>query len=128
MPCNSDYMNANSNEIAASVLIALIDEMKTGQHVDSNTFGNGYDKRVYGNKTSQVERDEWAKTLCTYCGTRGDECLRAQHSLEFQTWWRDHQVADKARIESESRSNHTETLKKSALDKLTKDERDALGI
>lgn len=61
-------------------------------------------------------------------------CLRLQvadvtkYSLELQMWWRDHQAADKARLEHEMARKQNEEERAVALAKLTDYERKLLGL
>jgi len=52
----------------------------------------------------------------------------SEYSLEMQMWWRDHQKADKARIERELKEARTRAAKAAALAKLTEYEKALLGL
>ena len=99
MPCNSDHLNATELEKELSVIYALLDEL----HLNlppSNNFGNGYDKRVYDKGFSKNHLD---KKTAELCGKLQNEDV-SKFSLEMQMWWRDHQKADKDRLQKEIKS------------------------
>jgi hypothetical protein len=126
MPCNSDYMEASGKEIALSRVACLLDELD-GKPLNPSHWG-GYHPAVY-NKGD----------VAGVGGTAGDAmvselCSRLQaidvtkYSLEMQMWWRDHQAADKARIEHELARKKDETERRAAIAKLTPHERKLLGL
>lgn len=47
---------------------------------------------------------------------------------DMEDWWKRHKVEDDARIEREKESMKKEQLKKDALSKLSKEEKEALGL
>lgn len=122
MPCNSDYMNASEHEINLSVVYGLLDEIKTGKL--PKDFGTGYDSRVYCKHLSKEHLDKKTDELCS----KLQKLDVSKYSLEMQMWWRNHQEADKKRIEKELNQQKNAELKKAALSKLTKYERDLLGL
>lgn len=123
MPCNSDHMNANDREINLSVVYGLLDELKTGKLPEN--FGTGYDKRVYCKGLSKEHLDKKTEELCSKL--QKVKNIKG-YSLELQVWWRDHQAADKERLEQELKQHKTEEARKSALSKLTISERKLLGL
>lgn len=122
MPCNSDYMEANQSEKNLSVVYGLLDELQTGK-LPSN-FGDGYDKRVYNKHLSKEHLDERTEELCS----KLQNTDVSKFSLEMQMWWRDHQKADKERLEKEIKDKATEQEKQKALSKLSDYERKLLGL
>lgn len=121
MPCNSDYMAANNREIQLSRVACLIDEFE-GRTYQKGWWG-GYHPSVYNNLT-KVKADELVSKLCGYL----QEADVTKYSLEMQIWWRDHQAADKARIEQEIQSRKDEVAKAEALAKLSPYEQKLLGV
>lgn len=121
MPCNSDHLESSHREKELSKVAALLDELDSGTPVDPSKYGNGYHDAVY-NKTSEAE-----KLVPEIC-----ERLRSvdvsKYSLEMQIWWRDHQEADRKRIEFELNRKKKESEKQAAIAKLTDYERKLLGI
>lgn len=119
MPCNSDYLEANNLEIEASKIVALLDELE-GKPIPDD-YGSGYDDRVYN---QAIDLDKLTAKLCK----RLQKVDVSEYSLEMQIWWRDHQKADKARLEQEQKRLTTDKQKAAALKKLTKYERKLLGL
>ena len=119
MPCNSDYMEATGKEVALSQVACLLDELD-GKPLDRSHW-RGYHPAVY-NQAADAD------------GLVSELCLRLQsldvtkQSLEMQMWWRDHQAADKARLEHEIARKQTDAERQAALSKLTKYERELLGV
>jgi|688.fasta_scaffold206199_3 hypothetical protein len=122
MPCNSDYMDATPNEINLSVVYGLLDEFETGK-LPSN-FGDGYDNRVYNKHLPKEHLDEKTKELCSKLQTVDV----SKFSLEMQIWLRDHQKADKERLEKEIAEHQENKAKEIALSKLSDYERKLLGL
>jgi len=111
MPCTSNYQEANSREKESKKLMLLLAEI--GEHQGEIPY--------YG-KTELL--DEHTEKLCDFCQNNDV----TGKSLELQIWWRDHQEADKARLESEQAESKTEQEKNAAISKLTDYERKLLGL
>ncbi len=122
MPCNSDYLNAIPREEHLSKVACLLDELD-GKGAPDPTSGNwrGYHPAVY-NQTSDT--DALVRELCE----RLQKLDVTKYSLEMQTWWRDHQRADKTRVEHEMERIKLDSEKQAALAKLTPYERSLLGL
>lgn len=112
MPCNSDYMNPTNQEINSLEVINFLKEV--GEKVGK------YDKN-YG-RINTLDKD--VSKLCSIC----QKIDVSKYSLELQIWWRDHQEADKKRIQKEINDKKDKKLKEKALSKLTSYERKLLGI
>lgn len=125
MACNSDYMNATKFEENFSQVLLLLDELDTGTFVNPHCSDwQGYDERVYTINHEKNELDIRVEELCSkLLKTDVSKC-----SLEMQLWWREHQRADVERIEEEAKQEEDEKLKEQALNKLTKKEREVLGV
>ena len=124
MACDSSYMEPNSLEVELSKVVQLLDELD-GKPLSKN-YGTGYDSRVYSQNVSKEQADLWVSTLCAKLTKLGKKVKK--YSLEMQIWWRDHQIADKARIEEEKRQKADEIFRANALKKLTPAERKRLGL
>lgn len=122
MPCNSDYMAATHYERDLSRVACLLDELAASKPIDPSHW-EGYHPRVYGRAVSRDEGDSMTRDLCNALQHRDV----TKFSLEMQMWWRNHQAADKARVEREMADAATEAERKAALDKLTPHERKLLG-
>ncbi len=119
MPCKSDYLEADGKEVELSRVACLLGELD-GKPIDKSHW-RGYHPAVYNKK---VDGDAMVSELC--------ERLQAvdvtKYSLEMQIWWRDHQAADKTRIEHELARKRSAEDRKAALAKLTPYERELLGF
>jgi hypothetical protein len=115
-------MNATKHEINLSVVYGLLDELETGILPDN--FGDGYDKRVYNKGLSKQHLDKKTEELCS----KLQNTDVTKYSLEMQMWWRDHQKADKERIEKYLQKKKELKEKEAALAKLTPYERRLLGL
>ena len=122
MPCDGSYMDANKREIELSRVACLLDELD-GKPIDKHDW-SGYHPRAYGRARDVKRADAMVAQLC--------ERLQAvdvkNYSLEMQMWWRDHQIADKARVEAELVATKNAEERKAALAKLTPHERRLLGL
>lgn len=121
MPCNSDYMKATNDEVNLSIVFGLLDELNTG--ILPSDFGTGYDKRAYSHYDDEL-LDIKTEELCAHL--QGIDV--STYSLEMQMWWRDHQKADTQRIKDELFNIMHTKDKEIALSKLTKYEKELLGI
>lgn len=123
MPCNSDYLNPTDLEINLSKVYQLLDELD-GKKLPKS-FGDGYDKRVYSQGLNKIDLDLMVSKLCGQLKKVKDI---SKYSLELQLWWREHREADKERIVEEKKERNKKRLKKQALGKLSKKEKEALGF
>jgi hypothetical protein len=121
MPCNSEYMAADGKEIAISQVACLLDELD-GEPINSMHW-SGYHPRVY-NRYSESLADALVAELCG----KLQKLDVAQYSLEMQIWWRDHQKADKERLEREIQEQKEGKDRDTALAKLSPYERKLLGL
>ena len=79
--------------------------------------------KIYYYKTSSNE-NQLVDKLCKRLQRRDVTKL----SLEMQIWWRDHQKADKARLQEEMKQLKDKKLRKAALAKLSPYEQQLLGV
>lgn len=122
MACNGDYMNPTGLEKNLSTVYGLLDELNSG--VLRNDYNDGYDKRVYNQKLTLEDLNNKVKELCS----KLQNVDVTKYSLEMQIWWRDHQIADKKRLEMEMENIKIEKEKQEAISKLTPYERELLGL
>jgi hypothetical protein len=120
MPCDSSYMEANGLEIRLSQVACLLDELD-GKEIDQHHW-RGYHPLVYCRL--RLDGDKMVAALCK----RLQSVDVKDYSLEMQIWWRDHQAADKARVEAELAAATDAKAKEAAIAKLTPHERKLLGI
>lgn len=120
MPCDCSYMNADGKEIRLSQVACLLDELD-GKPMNRDHW-RGYHPAVYG--LHSLDGDKLVAALCE----RLQFVSVKDHSPEMQIWWRDHQAADKARIERELAMEKEADARIAAVAKLTPYERQLLGI
>ena len=65
-------------------------------------------------------------SLCEALQGLGDTV--AKYSLEMQVWWRDHQDADRKRLQAELSATRDAVARARALTRLTSYERNLLGL
>jgi len=111
MPCRNDYLEPNQREVESRKVLELLKEVGL----------NRSEIPYYGHPTFL---DNDTRILCDFC-QHNDV---TQYSLELQIWWRDHQKADKARLEREMREHDADKAREAALAKLTDYERQLLGV
>lgn len=119
MPCDSSYMKATGKEVELSKVACLLDALD-GKPINPSHW-RGYHPAVY-NRTSD------AGALVSELCERLQNIDVTRCSLEMQIWCRDHQAADKARLEHELARQKTESERASALAKLTPYEKQLLGL
>ena len=119
MPCKADYLSASNREVELSKVASLLDELD-GKPIDPLHW-RGYHPAIY---SQQVNGDALVSELCL----RLHNADVSQFSLEMQIWWRDHQRADKERLEHELRRKTEDSERKAAIEKLTAYERNLLGL
>ncbi len=126
MPCNSDHMNPTPreayNQRTAQLLVWVLTQRKL--------------------KTSRAMRDtaadpyaleDYTQWLCDqlkgvhHVPTETLLAIRCKEARRLADWWEEHQAADKEREEKEAKETQAKKLVASALAKLTKAERLALG-
>ena len=122
MGCNSDYMEPTSLEVNISVVYGLLDEIETG--ILPNNYGSGTDPRVYNKGFGKNLLDTKTEELCS----KLQKVDVTEYSLEMQIWWRDHQIADKKRIEEEMLDSKTKSDRDALLERLTPYERKLLNL
>lgn len=126
MPCRSDYLDSNNLEKEMSKVVQLLDELD-GKKLNRSKFGDGFDDRVYNKNLLQNDRDKLVATLCSRL-QKIKKVDVTKYSLELQIWWRDHQEADQKRIKKEKEEKKRLKIRKTALAKLTPEERKSLGL
>ena len=124
MPCNSSYMDPTQGELNLATVLQLLDEVKTGKLIEN--FPDGFDNRAYG-KTEVDIKKELDKRTAELC-KKLQKLDVTKYSLELQVWWRDHQKADKERVEKFLAKKKTNADKKKAMAKLTDYEKEILGL
>ena len=121
MPCRCDYMEPTAREIEHKLVHNLIFYVVESLHLDRTDFGNNVDQDT--------------KTLCSLIKAMNKKQLdtivyngRNAQARKLADWWDKHQEYDKLREAAELHQKHLIMVKERALKKLTKEERQALGI
>ena len=122
MPCRSDYLAASNHEIEASKVLALLEEVETGNLPDY--YNDGYYREVYNKNAKRILKEK-VPILCEKLQQIKNV---TKYSLELQIWWRDHQEADKKRIQDELKKKSDDIARKAALDKLSDYEKKLLNL
>ncbi len=121
MPCNCEYMNPNDLEVQISRVACLLGELD-GVPWRSRDWA-GYHPDVYG-QASRVLGDALTARLCSAL----QKAEVSKYSLEMQIWWRDHQLADKKRVQRELAAAKREEDRKALVESLSDYERKLLGV
>lgn len=132
MGCRSDYMEPTGYEqqIKDTVnhlvyLYSVIEKPRTAALIKAS-------KDIYFDTS---EGDRWVAELCSELRKLDAETFdkvvynaKVPESRRLADWWEEHEAADKARIAAELAKKAKEESKKTALSKLTEEERSALGF
>ena len=124
MPCLDGGRTPISEvEMKMHKLRLLMEEYRTGIHVDSELYCADGHAVIEGH--TQRDLDHSTRLLCS---RMREEQNISKYSLEMQIWWRDHQIADKKREEEMLEDVKRRSIKETALSKLTREEREILGL
>ena len=132
MRCRSDYMEPTGYEeqIQETIknlvyLYSVIEKPRTAALIKDS-------KEIYFDKS---EGEKWVAKLCSELRKLDEETFdrvvynaKVAQSRRLADWWEEHEAADKARIAAELAKKAKEESKKTALSKLTEEERSALGF
>ena len=126
MPCRSDHMEPQPREVEMSRVLTLIDETR-GKKFDKENY-RGYHPNAYCQGPTQSELNEKTAYLCGHLREVEKRQDISKYSLELQMWWRDHKKADKRHAAEDREAARLARLRKAAAGRLTKKQREALGI
>lgn len=127
MPCNCDHLEPTGEEIEYSKIACLLDEFKgikmnkvhwRGMH--PKVYSQTYDK--YQTIRKGMKEDLVASLSALYPEQLG-RC-----SLEMQIWWRDYKKEETKKADRLVEKVHKNHLREQGLSKLTKEEKEALGL
>ena len=129
MPCRTDYLEPNQREVelqrAARLLVYLWEQ--TGKNLEAWAVSES--TNVYARDERSVT--ELCAALRAMDSKQRDTIIYNAHdkdARDLATWWEEHQAADAAREEQEAAEREQQTLREQALDKLSDEERKALGL
>ncbi len=128
MPCDSSHMDPSRHEKESRKAARLIVWVR--EQIGTNTIGWIFEaaNNYYGNPQ---RIDELTRTLCTLCKTLDEEIIyngRNKIARELADWWDDHQEADRIKDDAKKDKARKYGLRKQALSKLSKKEKEALGL
>ena len=126
MPCNCDYMNPSAEEIEVSKMACILDELNGGE-IDK-TYWKGYHPKVYSQTYDRYNNPVSKKELEAILVDALSKVDVTQYSLEVQMWWRDYQELKQIKIKKQRAKCKKIDIRKRALDKLTDEEKIALGL
>jgi uncharacterized NAD(P)/FAD-binding protein YdhS len=129
MPCNSDYMNPTNKEKQLrktnQLLAFALTELGRDVPKDVETAAD----ELYGGRPQSVY------DLCDLLEKMTDENLNAivydgrnAMSRHLANWWDLHKEADRQREAKKTAKEQQQAVKKLAFEKLTEEEREALGL
>jgi hypothetical protein len=124
MGCRSDYLEPTNQEVEASKVLALLEEVKTG--VLPDYFGNGAYSKVYNGQAKEILKKK-VPSLCKKLSKKSESEIK-NFSLELQLWWRDHLKADKERLETSLKEVKEKREREALIAKMTPHERNLLGL
>lgn len=129
MPCNSDYLEPTAREQelrrAARLLIFALE----AQGREAPDWARSEAENLYA-------KDERSVTsLCALIKSMGEPerdrivyDAKSKASRDLADWWEEHQEADRRREEREAAEARREADRRSALGKITEEEKAALGV
>lgn len=128
MPCRSDYMESNEYEQRLQETAQLLVFVKT-------ELGLNISKRLSDASKNIYCKADYVPELCKTIRAMDEKQLnhivyngRRVQSRALADWWDEHQEADREREEAEAKERKRKALRKVALAKLTKEEREALDL
>lgn len=132
MPCNGDYLEPTQSEEeskrCAEILVYVHKKLKL-KIPDYVTLAS---EDCYGNSDKLNEMVVLLCSLCTKMSKKQQNDIiynaKDKMSRRLADWWEEHQEADRIRIQKEIDKEKKEVLKTQGLTKLTKEEREALGL
>ena len=132
MPCQSDYLAASGQELESKRVAELVIFLYGQVDKEVPSWIIAAAKDYYGN-TRRL--DEMTAILCAECRllptSKKDKIIyngKDKQSRKLADWWDRHQEWDARRVKEEKESRRKIMLKDRAIQKLTVEEREALGL
>lgn len=125
MPC--DAGGPGYDAVRISRILCLIDEVGGKQTIDPGHWA-GYHPGVSKLREQEIDLDDTAAELVPKLCETLQGLDTTKYSLELQMWWRDHRMADEARVSREIAKAKSDRERVVALAKLTPYERKLLGL
>lgn len=134
MPCNCDYMNPTQKEKdsreVCQYLVYVCEQLniECEKYVDIVTAS----VHIYGNTDLLLFATQKLCELCSNMTEKQKDSIiydgKNAGARKLADWWDEHQAADAARLKKEAKEKLKKATAKKALSKLTKEEKDALGL
>lgn len=129
MPCRSDYLRPSGYEQKMQQTAQLL-------RYALLTLGQPVPDWVAAEAKNLYAHDERVVTMLCDLLTKLDTATREalvynahdRNARILATWWEDHRKADAARVARESKQEADQRTRQQALQKLTPEERDVLGV
>jgi len=135
MPCNCDHMEPTAHEAESRRVADFILWVNKKRGEKTERWISKASKTYYGN-ADKVH--VLTATLCRMLRDLQERDVdeferivynaRSSKSRKLADWWETHKAADAARIAKEKEKLEKDELRKQALSKLTKQEKEALGL
>lgn len=133
MPCNGNYLNPNERESQSKLVAELLVYLESK---DSSYWLTDRTRKAAEAYYGDVEKlDAMVSTLCKCISGMTPEVRDKlvyngynPTSRKLADWWDHHQEADRVRLLEEKEVKKQERIKEEALEKLSLEEREALGI
>lgn len=134
MPCNSDYLEPRGREVELHRAARLYQYVLLSTHKPVPQRVQQAAESIYGQDRNGDPVD-CVSALCAAI-KRMDNAMQkrvvytaeSRDARDLANWWEDHQQADSQREAAEADEKKQAALKARALKKLTKEEREALGL
>ena len=121
-------VQSSSREKELTKIVQLFDELNGKGHPDPDSFGSGYDYRIYNRDISKLRANWLISEVCSRLQKIDSVVLVEKHSLEMQTWWRDQKLVDENRLRTEIQGKKTEADRQDVISNLNDYERQLLGL
>lgn len=132
MPCRSEYLAPTAEEGKSRNVCCLLQYVlrELGESVPDRV--DAASKSIYGD-VAKLDSDtaELCRILKSLTPQQTEKLVydgRSKRARRLADWWERHQRADERRAAQEKLDAEKDKLRKSALKKLTKQEREALGL
>jgi len=130
MPCDSSYLEATSREKELRRAAQLLVYVREQQRHPIEPFAKAAANDYYGNNDERPLVLLCEALTCMEPEQRDSIVYNARSPMarNLADWWEEHQEADRKRVAEEKRQTLNIETRNHAIAKLTKAEREALGI
>ena len=132
MPCKSDYLEPSGHELESKRVCSLLVYLYSKLQKEIQPWILHAKDYIYGN-TDRL--DEATKLLCECCRSLTEKEVNNyiydahnENARKLASWWERHQEWDKRRVLEEEAAKALAIVRNKALQKLTAEEIQALGL